>query len=130
MPIHVSPFVRAVVGLSIGGAVIVLAISWVRSRALASVDEVSGANKLSEWPYTIALWGMTVLLGVVFYRIGPMSLTFSLALAGACTFGVLGLIWPRWMHDSKLSPVQRFVQRVVFLVVSGILIAIAADHFG
>ena len=130
MPIQLSPFVRAVVGLSIGGAVIVLAISWVRSRALARVDEVSGANKLSEWPYTIALWGMTVLLGLVYYRMGPMPLAFSLALAGACTFGALGLIWPRWMHDSRLSPVQRSVQRVVLLITSGILIAIAADHFG
>src|SRR4029077_377116 len=108
MPIHVSPFVRAVVGLSIGAAVIVLAISWVRSRALARVGEVPGSNTPSEWPYTIALWVMAVLLGLVFYRMGPMPLAFSLALAGACTLGILGLIWPRWMHDSRLSPLQRF----------------------
>ena len=130
MPIHIAPFIRAVVGLSAGAAVIVLAISWFRSRAQAQVDKLSHPNRPSDWPYTIALWALALLLGLTFYLFGPMTLGFSVALAVACTLGVLGLIWPNWMHESRLRPWQRLVQRVVHLVISGILIAIAAGHFG
>lgn len=130
MPGHLSLFVKAIVGLSLGATAIVLAISWFRSCAVAKVEQMSGAKRLSEWPYTVGLWIMAALLGLGFYLVGPMPLWFSVALAGACTIGVLGFIWPVWMHDSRLSPAQRFAQRLVYLVISGILIVIAAGHSG
>ncbi|PYP19797.1 MAG: hypothetical protein DMD54_01895 [Gemmatimonadetes bacterium] len=124
MKVPVSPFATAVSALTAGGLVIVLGISWFRSRAALA------SKKPAEWVYTVALWALASLLGLVFYLLGPMPLAFSVSLAVACTLGVSGLIWPDWMHDPRLSPTQRFVQRMVVIVVSCIVISIAAGHFG
>jgi len=124
MKVHVSPFATAVSALTAGGLVIVLSLSWFRSRAALA------SKKPAEWVYTVALWALVCALGLVFYLLGPMPLAFSVILAGACTWGVIGVIWPEWMHDPRLSQTQRFVQRMVVIVISCIIISIAAGHFG
>ena len=130
MTVHLSSF-ASVLGVVASGALLtVLSLSWLRSRALARSDHAPNSPRRPDWPYTAALWILALLLGLAYYAVGLMPLRLSIPLTVASTLGMLGLIWPPYIQDAKLTPAQRLVQRVVALVVSAILISIAAGHFG
>jgi hypothetical protein len=129
MVIRPSSFVVTLMALAAGALVIVVGISRVRSRALAENGQSSNSER-GEWMYVAAVWLMVILLGVAFHLVGWLPLRLSIPLAFACTLGVLGLIWPAYMQDPRFTPAQHVVQRVVMIVVGGILIAIASGHFG
>jgi len=130
MAVHLSSFPLMLSVVAAGALLTVLSTSWFRSRALANVQRASDAPHISEWIYTAMLWAITLLLGFLYHVFGFMPLRLSVPLSVALTLGVLGLIWPPFMHDPRLTPAQRFVQRGVLIAVSAILISIAAGHFG
>jgi len=130
MTAHLSSF-PSVLGVVAAGALLTVhSVSWVRSRALARIEHVPNSPRRPDWAYTAALWTLALLLGLAYYAVGLMPLRLSIPLTVASTLGMLGLIWPPYVQDARLTPAQRLVRRVVALVVSGILISIAAGHFG
>ena len=130
MTVHLSSFGSVFAVVAAGALLTVLSTSWLRSRALASIERVPNSRQRPDWAYAAALWAMALLLSFAYYAVGLMPLRLSVPLTMALTLGILGLIWPPYMHDARFTPAQRLVQRLVVIVVSGILISIAAGHFG
>ena len=129
MTVHRSSFALVLSVVTAGALLTVLSTSWFRSRALANVERAADMRERSDWVYVAAIWAIALLLGFVYYAVGLMPLRLSIPLTGASTLGVLGLMWPPYMHDPRFTATQRFVQRVVVIVISAILISLAVAHF-
>ena len=112
-----------------GALLTVLGTSWLRSRTLARVEHAPDSRARPDWVYTAALWAMTLLLSLAYYAAGLMPLRLSIPLTGASTLGILGLIWPPYMREHRFTAVQQLVQRIVVVVLSAILISLAAGHY-
>ena len=129
MQVHLSSFASVLGVVAAGALFTVLGTSWLRSRALASVENAPDSRARPDWVYIAALWAMSLLLSFAYYAVGLMSLRLSIPLTGASTLGILGLIWPPYLRESRFTAVQQLVQRIVVIVISAILISLAAGHY-
>ena len=112
---------------AVGALLAVLATTWLRTHTLARLELVLKSRDRCEWIYAMVFWVLAVLLAII-YRV--LGLIYAVGLTAGSTLVVLGVLWPPYMREARLSRAQRLVQRAVVVTVGAILLALVMGHRG
>ena len=112
---------------AVGALLAVLATTWLRTHTLARLELVLKSRDRCEWIYAMVFWVLAVLLAII-YRV--LGLIYAVGLTAGSTLVVLGVLWPPYMREARLSRAQRLVQRAVVVTVGAILLALIMGHRG
>ena len=115
---------------AVGALLAVLATTWLRTHTLARLELVLKSRDRCEWIYAMVFWVLAVLLAITYRVLGLIPGRYAVGLTAGSTFVVLGVLWPPYMREARLSRAQRLVQRAVVVTVGAILLALIMGHRG
>ena len=115
---------------AVGALLAVLAPTWLRTHTLARLELVLKSRDRCEWIYAMVFWVLAVLLAITYRVLGLIPGRYAVGLTAGSTFVVLGVLWPPYMREARLSRAQRLVQRAVVVTVGAILLALIMVHRG
>jgi len=115
---------------AVGALLAVLAPTWLRTHTLARLELVLKSRDRCEWIYAMVFWVLAVLLAIIYRVLGLIPGRYAVGLTAGSTLVVLGVLWPPYMREARLSRAQRLVQRAVVVTVGAILLALIMGHRG
>ena len=115
---------------AVGALLAVLATTWLRTHTLARLELVLKSRDRCEWIYAMVFWVLAVLLAIIYRVLGLIPGRYAVGLTAGSTLVVLGVLWPPYMREARLSRAQRLVQRAVVVTVGAILLALIMGHRG
>jgi len=115
---------------AVGALLAVLATTWLRTHTLARLELVLKSRDRCEWIYAMVFWVLAVLLAIAYRVLGLIPGRYAVGLTAGSTLVVLGVLWPPYMREARLSRAQRLVQRAVVVTVGAILLALIMGHRG
>jgi len=115
---------------AVGALLAVLATTWLRTHTLARLELVLKSRDRCEWIYAMVFWVLAVLLAIIYRVLGLIPGRYAVGLTAGSTLVVLGVLWPPYMREARLSRAQRLVQRAVVVTVGAILLALVMGHRG
>ena len=115
---------------AVGALLAVLATTWLRTHTLARLELVLKSRDRCEWIYAMVFWVLAVLLAITYRVLGLIPGRYAVGLTAGSTFVVLGVLWPQYMREARLSRAQRLVQRAIVVTVGAILLALIMVHRG
>ena len=121
----------AQIATTVFGAVLsILATIWLRARTLARLELVLKSRNRCEWFYALVFWALAVLLGVTYNAAALMPRRAAVGLTAGSTLLVLGVVWPPYMMEARLTSTQRLLQRATVVAVGAILLSLGIGHGG
>jgi len=115
---------------AVGALLAVLATTWLRTHTLARLELVLKSRDRCEWIYAMVFCVLAVLLAIIYRVLGLIPGRYAVGLTAGSTLVVLGVLWPPYMREARLSRAQRLVQRAVVVTVGAILLALIMGHRG
>ena len=115
---------------AVGALLAVLATTWLRTHTLARLELVLKSRDRCEWIYAMVFCVLAVLLAIIYRVLGLIPGRYAVGLTAGSTLVVLGVLWPPYMREARLSRAQRLVQRAVVVTVGAILLALVMGHRG